>query len=266
MARERCALRRRLSADRDRRRCDYGCHVTLPWFQLDPEEISALPVDELALRILVQLGAGAETRTTLVSRMQAVEPAPREAKQAVVEAWWWLIRKGLIAPNSENADDSLWTPTRLGLDVASRPDGLARLRAGERVEMDLHPRIAADVRAEFLRGKFETAVWVAMRAVEVALREASGADAHSYGNGLLAHAFANESGTLIDYELPDAERQAVAYLFRGAIGALKNPHSHREIRIEDSTEAAEIVVFASLLLRILDRLAEQRGVRRTVSS
>jgi hypothetical protein len=62
--------------------------------------------------------------------------------------------------------------------------------------------------------------------------------------------------------LPEAEQQGVANLFRGAIGALKNPHSHREIRIQDPTEAAEIVVFASLLLRILDRLAADRVMER----
>jgi hypothetical protein len=161
--------------------------VVRPWFQLDPDELVALPVDELALRMLVQMGQGSEARSNLVGRIETREGVPRAAKQAVAEAWWWLIRKGLIVPDAQNSDDSWWLATRLGLDVASRPDGLARLRAGERVEMDLHPRIAEDVRAEFLRGKFETAVWVAMREVEIALREASGADAHAYGAGLLGH-------------------------------------------------------------------------------
>ncbi len=165
------------------------------------------------------------------------------------------MRKGLIAPDAQNADDRWWLATRLGLDVASRTDGLARLRAGDRVEMDLHPRIAEDVRAEFLRGRFETAVWVAVRQVEIALREVSRADPYAYGSGLLAHAFAKDTGALLDESLPEAEQQALANLFRGALGALKNPHSHREIQFDDPTEAAEIVVFASLLLRIADRLA-----------
>ena len=165
-----------------------------PWFQLSPEELVALPVDELALRILVQIGEGSENWGNAIGRIAAQDP-PRAAKQAVVEAWWWLVRKGLIAPDAQNpADERFWLATRLGREVAARSDGLARARAGERLDVDLHPRIADDVRAEFLRGKFETAVWVAMREVEIALREASGADAEKIGVQLVNYAFAQGKG------------------------------------------------------------------------
>jgi uncharacterized protein (TIGR02391 family) len=236
-----------------------------PWFQLAPEELTALPPDELGLRILVGLvpdpegSPASEKRTSAVERINTGGNAPREAKQAVVEAWWWLISKGLIAPDAQNQDDESWLPTRLGVDVAARADGLARLRAGERIDIDLHPRIADDIRSEFLRGRFEAAAWSAMREVEISLREASNADPYAYGQGLLNHAF-GKGGVLIDPALPDAEQQAIANLFRGAIGALKNPHSHRQIHFDDATEAAEIVIFASFLLRVLDRL---RPTQRT---
>jgi uncharacterized protein (TIGR02391 family) len=233
---------------------------TRPWFELGPEELIALPVDELGLRILGQMGAGSETRTNLVARIERPEGIPREAKQAVSEAWWWLVRNGLIAPDAQNSDDTWWLATRLGRDVVQRADGLARLRAGERLQIELHPRIAQDVRSEFLRGKFEAAVWTAVRAVEIALREASDADPHAYGPGLLDHAF-GKSGTLLDPSLPPAEQQGIANLFRGTLGALKNPQSHRNVHFDDPTEAAEVVILASLLLRILDRLADARRPR-----
>lgn len=226
-----------------------------PWFQLSSEEILSLPVDELALRILAQMGPGSETRGNAVIRL---EDGSHEAKQAVSEAWWWLVAQGLIAPDIQNAEDTWWVATRLGRQVVGRPDGLARVRAGARIGLDLHPRIAADVRSEFLRGKFETAVWVAMREVEVALRDASGADSFEFGPGLLKHAFAKDDGVLNDGDLPVSEQQGIANLFRGALGALKNPQSHRKIRFEDPVEAAELGIFASLLLRILDRLHEAR--------
>src|SRR3954469_23964907 len=119
------------------------------WFELAPEEITALPVDDLGLRILAQMGSGSETRTNLVARIEQPQGIPREAKQAVSESWWWLVRNGLIAPDAQNSDDTWWLATRLGLDVVERADGLARLRAGERLAIELHPRIADDVRSEF---------------------------------------------------------------------------------------------------------------------
>ena len=78
---------------------------------------------------------------------------------------------------------------------------------------------------------------------------------------LLVHAFRTGSSALIDPELPESEQQGVANLVRGAVGALKNPHSHRSIQFDDPTEAAEIVVFVSFLLRISTgrRRAEPAG-------
>jgi len=44
-----------------------------------------------------------------------------------------------------------------------------------------------------------------------------------------------------------------------AIGFIKNPPSHREVHFEDPTEAAEAVLLADLLMRILDHLEEERS-------
>ena len=43
-------------------------------------------------------------------------------------------------------------------------------------------------------------------------------------------------------------------LFRGAIGTFKNPSSHRIVNYDDPVLAAEVVLLADLLMRLLDRV------------
>jgi hypothetical protein len=65
-------------------------------------------------------------------------------------------------------------------------------------------------------------------------------------------AFDTKAGPLTKLSDPEPEREALAHLFAGAIGWYKNPHSHRAVRLTDASEAQEIVMLASHLLRIVD--------------
>lgn len=51
------------------------------------------------------------------------------------------------------------------------------------------------------------------------------------------------------------EQQGLSDLYAGGIATFKNPSGHRAVEFEDPVEAAEVVAFASLLLRMLDRSA-----------
>ena len=125
----------------------------------------------------------------------------------------------------------------------------------------LHPLIASEVYPAFLRGKYDTAIFEAFREVEVAVREAGKFGPDDYGTELMREAFkpsekkgqATAPGPLTDTQIPIAEQEAMANLFAGAIGFYKNPQSHRHVPTH-AEEAAEVIVFASHLLRIVDRL------------
>jgi hypothetical protein len=68
----------------------------------------------------------------------------------------------------------------------------------------------------------------------------------------MRRAFNPDNGPLTNQQQNRPEREALSHLFAGAIGSYKNPHSHRTITINDSSEAQEMVLLASHLLRIVD--------------
>ena len=102
------------------------------------------------------------------------------------------------------------------------------------------------------RGDLSDAVFIAFRAVEEAVRAKGGFAETDIGVDLMRRAFNPDNGPLTNQQQNRPEREALSHLFAGAIGSYKNPHSHRTITISDSSEAQEMVLLASHLLRIVD--------------
>ena len=188
------------------------------------------------------------------SHQHTVREYPREHQdalmRALMEAWVWLEREGLLVPQPKQERDWVFI-SRRGRQLRTRDQVHAYRRANRLPRNLLHPRIAHKVWASFLRGDYDTAVFQAFKEVEVRVREAAQYEDTDLGVNLMRKAF-GKGGPLTDASAPKGEQQALSDLFAGAIGSYKNPHSHRSVTIE-SAEAAEMIILASHLLGIVDK-------------
>jgi uncharacterized protein (TIGR02391 family) len=169
------------------------------------------------------------------------------------EAWAWLEGSALLIKHSGFMEpNAVRMLSRRAHQLANEPNAKKVFGARHIPKETLHLSIREDVWALYHRGKYDTAVFEAMKAVEVAVREAAGLSAKEIGTNLMRQAFDPQSGPLSDMSAEKAEREARSALFAGAIGSYKNPHSHRNVALDDPDEAAEIIMLANHLLRIVD--------------
>jgi len=235
----------------------------------DAEELCALGPDELGLRMLPALAKWRRhypsNTLTLGDLLHVVAGDPRgiegqyplrasaAVQDALTEAWAWLEGSAFLLPDRKYAGDhGVRVLSRRAQKLAQEP--AARKLFGARLlpKEILHPTIREDVWQLYLRRKYDTAVFEAMKAVEVAVREAAGLSRQDIGTTLVRKAFDPKSGPLSDMDSDEGEREARAHLFAGAIGAFKNLHSHHKQPLDDPDEAAEIIMLANHLLRIVD--------------
>lgn len=227
----------------------------------DSSVLLALEVEELGLRLLPFL---ADWPRKNLSQLQLAslndvilkeyQDGPREEiKAALREAWAWLEGSALLIPSPNYIGyHDIRILSRKAVRLSKEPNPERSYVARRLTKESLHPKIREDVWALFHRNKFDTAVFEAMKAVEVSVREAAKLSASDIGTKLMRRAFDVENGALTNKNSELSERQARSDLFAGAIGSYKNPHSHRNVALDDPNEAAEIILLANHLLRIVD--------------
>ena len=222
--------------------------------QLTSDEVQSLPIDRLGILVLRHLSETNEWNSHNFLIQGQGHQVPESVLGCWSEALNWLVSKNLVArgiPGNSNANSIFIT--RLGRKVLET--GLEPIRASERLDVALHGRVK-HVKSQFLLGEFELAAFAAMREVEIRVRELSGAESSLLGVKLMRSSF-GEGGKLADPDLDAGERVGIMELFAGAIGTFKNPPSHRQVDYADPTEASEVVLFADLLMRLLDRVDER---------
>jgi uncharacterized protein (TIGR02391 family) len=225
----------------------------------DSEMLLALEPEELAAVVLEHLNSygaheGKPNRYnfSLPDNFQEYPSEKREAVgKALMEAWIWLEREGLIAPEPGQQGEWVFV-TRRGQRIQTAEQLRAYRHSSILPQRQLHPVIAQKVWSSFLRGDYDTAIFQAFKEVEVEVRIAGSFSSSDIGVPLMRKAFDPNNGPLTDTTETQAEREALGHLFAGAIGSYKNPHSHRRVAIDDPAQAAEMIILASHLLRIAD--------------
>jgi len=232
--------------------------ITLAKLVEDPETLLALEPGELANFVLKDLIAreGRPGRGNLNRNNYSLLFRSRreDVQRAIMQAWASLEQKGYIAPKPMSGPGWVFV-TPQGKQAADSPNRSKYGGASVLAKEFLHSVIAEKVWPALIRGEYDTAVLQAFKQVEVAVRHAGSFGPDDIGVQLMRKAFHPDKGPLTDKKVVKAERQALMDLFAGAIGLYKNPHSHRNVTINDPDETAEMITLASHLLRIVDSLA-----------
>lgn len=226
------------------------------------QQVRDLPTSELAIAILKQLAA--QDQISLYNELTSVEgnlgagPDRQLILNKLSDAFAWIQSRGLVGPIPGGGAGSTWQRlTTEGRELAESSHAIERSWATDRLAGVLDPALEDKIRPLFSIGDYETACFAAMKEVEIAVRAAAGLDNSVIGRNVMKMAFTPKGGPLTDPGAEAGEQTSVMELFSGAIGAFKNPSSHRTVVFDDPVEASEIIQLADLLLRLLRR-AERR--------
>ncbi|WP_080663993.1 TIGR02391 family protein [Bradyrhizobium elkanii] len=189
---------------------------------------------------------------TDVNHWYGNQGSPPWLMQRMSEGMQWAQQMLLAVPDLGQPAGAWYILSRAGAEFDPGTD-IERLNL-ERLlpEFLLHPTIKDSSVEIFKIGRYDAAVFEAFKIVESEIRDAAGQPAEAHGMAMVAKAFNAENGPLTLPSDPAGERQAMQQFMAGAVGVFKNPRSHRAVDLADPKEAAEMLIIASHVLRIID--------------
>jgi uncharacterized protein (TIGR02391 family) len=240
----------------------------------DPDDLLRLPVEEqasLILKLLMPYSSPqhAVAHSNFFSRDNDYAAPPKygprqkEIDSALMVAWSWLEPRGFLvrAPSSAG---SWYFVSDAGRKLALQLDTAAYQKAQLLPREQLHPAIAEKAYPAFLQGKYDAAIFEAFLEIEIAVRQTGNLSHDLVGDSLMRAAFTpaennRPAGPLADVRLPVGEQRAMSHLFAGAFGVYRNSTGHRRVST-GPIDAVEVIMFASQLMRIVDRIKPSNTV------
>lgn len=228
--------------------------------EVEPTDAVELPADELALLVVRDMVTSRTRNTHSYLNQLATDDEWRNCRgavDAVSDAIGWLWSAGMLAPVAQDPSAHAVRVTKRGREAAAAAS-VNELRALTRLDASLHPALERKVRPLFLLGEYENAIFTAMKLVEIRVRKIGGYEREMIGAKLMTEAF-KPGGPLVDPEATPGEVTGMMQLFTGAYAVLRNPSAHREVPFDDIALAADAVMTASLLMRLLDGVEKRRA-------
>ncbi len=195
----------------------------------DVEEFLALEPEEIGLKLLFFLRDRPANERDLFyagnmenELFEARIDRPRYPRERAVvcglafrEAFAWLEAQGMIVPAEGANGSNGWRVLSRRAETFQNPADFKSFLEGRRLNKELlHPTIGDDVWMSFIRRQYDIAVFQAMKAVEIAVREAAGFDVSQHGVPMVRNAFHKDNGPLRNPDQQEAERGTDAPLRR----------------------------------------------------
>lgn len=115
----------------------------------------------------------------------------------------------------------------------------------------LHPKIIERCLRLYEDGHYQSAVFDAMKVIEIEVRNKLKSSEKLYGVDLIGFAFGGDNPRML-LRSEKKEHDAARGLFMGAVTLMRNPLGHKFLDETDQIKALECLSFASLLMRMLD--------------